>query len=347
MRFSALAPAAPIIARTLTMKRLCGFGLAILITVPSLSPQIAHLTSFKERRRSAPPQNALSLPIFYDQELKAKGFPSPLIRVRIAGHEALFIVDSGTGVNTLADWFAEQAGIAIEATTSRAQGFTGKENPIRVVNQIRGEWSDGRGFDLDQAIVVAFPALFESLHLGGLLSPQLLSPPGMAAVLDLTIPSLGFAPFAYTVSELKQTAFLAFPPVMTRACFNPDSVFVNRLYLTPVSISGIRNLLLIDTGATTTIFSEASRIAQKLERRSEPGPQSEGVLGAMNATQQVSDIKLVRGTSIVGLSSLIGPVSQSCNGVGILGMDALRECLLILGQRSMAFACDQVKRTGD
>src|ERR1700691_3874813 len=109
MRFSALAPAAPIIARTLTMKRLCGFGLAILITVPSLSPQIAHLTSFKERRRSAPPQNALSLPIFYDQELKAKGFPSPLIRVRIAGHEALFIVDSGTGVNTLADWFAEQA----------------------------------------------------------------------------------------------------------------------------------------------------------------------------------------------------------------------------------------------
>lgn len=280
------------------------------------------------------------MPIFYDQELAARGFPSPLIKIRIAGHDALFIVDSGAGVNTLADWFAAQAGIATEATSSRAQGSTGKENTIRVARNIQGELSDGEPLNLSEAAVVAFPALFESLHLGGLVSPQLLAPRGMAAVLDLTIPSLRFAPFAATVSKLKRAASSSSPSSETEACVNHDSIFVNRLYLTPVSISGMRDLLLVDTGATATIFSEGSKIARELSGRTVPGPQSEGVGGAMVGTHLVPAVALQRGGSIVTLNASIGDVSRSCDGEGILGMDALRACLLVLGEQSIALSCN-------
>ena len=51
-----------------------------------------------------------SLPVFYDRALAAQGFPNPLVKARIGGHEGIFIVDTG-GANVLAKWYADAAGI--------------------------------------------------------------------------------------------------------------------------------------------------------------------------------------------------------------------------------------------
>ena len=58
---------------------LCAEVLALFALAPPLSAQ----------------ESARSLPIFYDSALAAQGFPNPLVKARIAGHEAIFIVDSG------------------------------------------------------------------------------------------------------------------------------------------------------------------------------------------------------------------------------------------------------------
>jgi hypothetical protein len=129
-------------------------------------------------------------------------------------------------------------------------------------------------------VVVAFPALFESLHLGGLLSPQLLAPVGTAAVFDLRIPSLQFAPFARAVSDLQRSKSLPPPLTKTQACQNADSTVVNRQYLAPVTTHDATDLVLVDTGATKTIFSDESNIAHAIESFSELGPPSEGLGGA-------------------------------------------------------------------
>src|SRR5579863_9250555 len=92
-----------------------------------------------------------SLPIFYDAMLAAQGFPSPLLRARIAGHETLFIVDSGASVHVLADWFAEVAAIPTSTTTgSTARGSGGKTTAARVAHRLHGRWSDGQRFDLNE-----------------------------------------------------------------------------------------------------------------------------------------------------------------------------------------------------
>jgi hypothetical protein len=280
------------------------------------------------------------LPVFYDPGLAAQGFPSPLIKAEIGGHEALFIIDSGSSVNVLADWYAEEAEIPIRESSSTVKGSGGMETGTRSAFQLQGRWSDGRQFALKEALVVAFPQLFKSLHLGGLLSPQLLAPAGTAAVVDLRIPTLRFASFARALSELQRSKSSSGPHALSRVCENADSKFVNRQYLTPVTAAGVTDLMLVDTGATKTIFSDDAKIAHAIESASEPGPFSQGVGGEVNARRIVHGVQLLRGGRAIELNPSIGEVSAYCGAKGILGMDALRHCLLILGDKKMALDCE-------
>jgi hypothetical protein len=310
---------------------------ALSITTPAVSAQQTERTPTNTTAHSSA-STAEFLPIFYDPALVAKGFPSPLVKARIAGHEALFIIDSGASVNTLADWYARVAGIPTNTTAgSTATGSGGKTAAVRTAHRLRVHWSNGQGFTLKEVIVVAFPPLFETLHLGGLVSPQLLAPVGTAAVLDLKTPSLKFLPFARALSDLHLSQTITVPQ---QVCRNPDSQFVNRVYVAPVTTAGVTDRVLIDTGATTTIFSADSKIAHAIEAASELGPRSEGVGGEVSGQRMVRNVQLLRGGQIVALNPSIGEVSSSCDAKGLLGMDAMRSCVLILDDSEMAFACD-------
>jgi hypothetical protein len=221
--------------------------------------------------RSTLDESVRTLPVFYDSTMTAKGFPSPFLRVRIGEHEATFLVDSGASTHVFADWFVKAAGIPSLETDSTVQGSSGKSASERTVHQLHGAWSDGRSFNLDEAVVVSFPDFFESLHIGGLLSPQLLAAPGSAAVLNLKIPSFHFLPFAQAVSELRRSKSSKLTLDRTRACQNPTSHFKNREYVAPVSLGPVTDLMLVDTGATKTILSRESKLAQAIDMRSEPG----------------------------------------------------------------------------
>jgi hypothetical protein len=278
------------------------------------------------------------LPIFYDPALAAQGFPNPLVKARIAGHEAIFIVDSGASANVFADWYVEVARIPAVRSDSAAVDNAGKTAPERLVHRLQGRWSDGQRFSLNEAIVVAFPPLFKSLHLGGLVSPQLLAPPGMATVLDLRVPSLRFVPFARAQADLRRSKV----PVqfdLTQSCKNANSNLENRVYVAPATTAGVTDLMLVDTGGTETILSDRSKIVQAIGSGSEPGPRSEGV-GGETSGRMVRNVQLLRGGRIVTLNPSIGEVSERCGVRGILGMDALRSCSLILGEKEMAFSCD-------
>jgi hypothetical protein len=96
----------------------------------------------------------------------------------------------------------------------------------------------------------------------------------------------------------------------------------------------------VDTGATKTIFSEESNIAQAIEGGSELGPRSEGLGGEVGGQRMVRNVQLLRGGRIVALNPSIGKPSAACDAKGLLGMDALRGCLLILGENEMALTCD-------
>jgi hypothetical protein len=61
----------------------------------------------------------------------------------------------------------------------------------------------------------------------------------------------------------------------------------------------------------------------------------------MNGERIVRDVQLLRGGRVVALSPSIAKPSWPCNAQGLLGMDALHNCLLILGDNQMALTCDR------
>lgn len=285
------------------------------------------------------PTGTASLPIFYDRALTEQGFSNPLVKARIAGHEGIFIVDTGASANVLAKWYVEAAGIPSVSTDSSAIDLSGKAATERVAHGVQGHWSDGQRFSLNEAVVIAFPPYFKSLHLAGAVSPQLLAPAGMAAVLDLRTPSLHFMPFARALTDLRRSRAAMAPPDLSQPCRNANTKLVNRVYLAPVTSTGITELMQIDTGATGTTFSERSRIAKAIESRSQVDQHlSEGVGGAVRE-RIIRGVRLLRGGRTVVVNPSIGKISPPCQATGNLGIDALRNCTLILGDREMALSC--------
>ena len=88
------------------------------------------------------------------------------------------------------------------------------------------------------------------------------------------------------------------------------------------------------------IFSADSNIAHVIAINGELGPRSEGLGGEVNGRRIVRNVQLLRGGKTVALNPSIGEVSSSCGAKGLLGMDALRSCLLFLGKDEMAFMCE-------
>src|SRR5438309_3003009 len=91
-------------------------------------------------------QGSHTIPVYYDASLQAAGFPSPVVKATIAGHEGLFLIDTGAGVNTLAQWFADAAKIPTKPISTTLTGSTGAVSRARAALNIRGAWSDGKAF---------------------------------------------------------------------------------------------------------------------------------------------------------------------------------------------------------
>jgi len=255
------------------------------------------------------------------------GFRSPLVRASIHDRSVLFIIDTGAAVHTLASWLVTEAHIVTHTTKATTKGSTGVESPVSAVY---GEkiHLDGRSDDLRlaEAIVVEFPPVFEQQRIGGLLSPQLLAPRSMAAILDLRVPRLSFG---------RSPA----PSPGTRVCRNPDSLFVNRLYAAPVSISQLEGLMLVDTGATSSVAVASSAIGAALAGRASGTGRTQGVGGTATQSPKIPNVELQLGRGRAKVSLALGATAPTCGSDGQLGMDALRQCRLVLGESTFAWSC--------
>jgi predicted aspartyl protease len=279
-----------------------------------------------------------SVPLHYDVALAAAGFPNPLVRATINGQKAIFIVDTGASVNTLATWFAKAASLPVSETSATVRGSTGGKAHIQVVRGISGVFENGTLLRLDEAIVADLPRVFHDHQLGGLLSPQLLAPAGLAAVLDLRVPVLAFEPFNHASAQLPREA-AGFST--GNECTNRDSQFTNRQYSARISVEDVRGTLLLDTGATRTLVVPKSSIARKLSFRSIEKGRTAGVGGAVTNDRRVANVHLKLGGMKTILDLTVGGSPSNCGPDGLLGMDALGKCVLLLDVSRLAFSCEK------
>lgn len=274
-----------------------------------------------------PPSMPAEIKLHYDLSLARIGFPSPLLRGSVRGESAWFIIDTGAGVHTLASWFVGATHMSTHTANATVQGSTGVESSLQTVygEAIHGEGGNAE-IRLREAIVVDFPPVFKEHRIAGLLSPQLLAPQNMAAILDLRDPRLSFGPP---------------PPASagTRVCHNPASLFPNRLYAGPISMGNVETLMLVDTGATSSVAAPSSPVAAALAGRASETGHLQGVGGTAKLTRKVPGVALEFGGSGTTVALVIGASASTCGAGGLLGMDALRGCRLVLGESAFSWSC--------
>ena len=268
----------------------------------------------------------------YDTTLAAAGFPSPLLRVTIGGRRVWFIIDTGAGVHTIASWLVDAAGLATRESTAAVTGSTGAEQRVRSIAPVRGRLDEGATLPMAEGIVVELPPLFQQHEIGGLLSPQLLAT-GDAVVLDLTAPSMTIAPLAVAMARVGGADATA------RVCHNAASPFANRLYAVNVTAAGTPASLLVDSGATRTVAADQSLVAAQLAAQAVSGPQTQGVGGAVTSSRRVPGVALSFSGATTTLDLTLGPVGGGCGPDGLLGMDALKHCVLTLGESAFGWSC--------
>lgn len=271
----------------------------------------------------------------YNADLAAAGFPSPLLRATVNGQAVWFLVDTGAAVHTLASWFAKAAHLPTRASKTMLVGSTGATSQAKAAGTIQVETRDGSVFSVADAMVADFPQVFTDQRIAGLLSPQLLAPMGQAAVLNLRTPSLSFGPFRAAISDLGLVPSVA--TAGTRVC-PTQGMPAGRTYGVHVTVAGIQADMTADTGSTSTVVA-SSRIARALAARAVSGGELQGVGGDAQATKTVAGVTVVRAGVARPVDVTLGNSADSCGTDGLLGMDSLRGCTLILSDTAMAWSC--------
>lgn len=279
----------------------------------------------------------LVLSLSSDAAISDPNAPALGVQLTIGGHAAWFVFDTGAGAHTLASWFVDRAGLQLESADGlTAQDATGTEVAVQRIPAQHAESLDGHRFVVADAIVARFPPHFEEAAVGGLLNPQLLATPERATVLDLRSSELRAEPYAQAVRRLGAV------PVASEdleLCTQAEAPVPNLLYALRVRSQNGEAWLKLDTGANITVFRAGSPITQGLPLES--GGETMGVAGRRQPYQLAREVRL----SFVGHETtlnahVVESTAEGCGKDGLLGLDALSSCALILGPDSLAFACD-------
>jgi hypothetical protein len=125
----------------------------------------------------------------------------------------------------------------------------------------------------------------------------------------------------------------------THVCRNAQSPFENRQYAASATADGIGGTLLVDTGATSTLAATGSRIAGALADRASESGRTQGVGADAQTLGKAPNVRLERGGANSTIAVTIGGSASPCGPDGLIGMDALRQCVLVLGESAFAWSC--------
>jgi len=251
------------------------------------------------------------------------------------------LVDSGTNTHVVAGWFARKIGLPM-----RSEGDSGRDlrgRPIQTSRIDNADISiDGWG-PLARGPVLAseVPVVVEQLGIGGFISPQqLVGERGDAVLLDLAKGELRGVRWDETQRELAATGIPLLASGQGRMCEETMGTIKGLAFIIPGLVESQRVELLLSTGAQHSDLFATSAAGKRLASR--------GVAGGASFTASGRVVSRV----IKGAKVEVGSVSRSidvelmpdagdteCRRDGLVAMDVLRSCALLLGRGQLFGRC--------
>jgi len=274
-------------------------------------------------------------------ELNGRKFPLPLVHGSVAGEPVWMLVDTGANSHVIASWVARKVGLPM-----RALGDVGSDHTGRAVSAYTVEHP---GVVLDEwgalpdapMLVTDVPEPIERIGIGAFVSPQWLAAAGEATVLDFGAREMRSAAWDDATAALDALAGHDIAPHGARLCRDEASAIKGLAFVLPASVDGHGVDLLVDTGAHRTDLLTTSRAGKVLAGRATPSREQ------MYAASGLVKTSLVRAAALrIGDWSLTadidlvpGVADPVCPRDGVVSMDALQGCTLVLSRKGLRGRC--------
>jgi hypothetical protein len=285
----------------------------------------------------SPPRTARSVRLTF--ELDGRPFPLPLVHGSVGGEPTWMLVDTGTNSHVLAGWLARRLGYK-----AAARGDVGTDHAGHEISTTRVEHAsvtiDGWGTLADGPILVAeIPSPIEKLGIGVFLSPQSLAE-GASVVLDLPGREMHLASYSSAEKELRARG-RAITPEGGLACVDDEGSIRGLAYVIPAEVARERVMLLVDSGAERTDVFAESKVGRTLLPRSAPNKEQMYAASGRIQTRTVRKVPVSLGgwSGQADVDIIPGTSDPYCPRDGVVSMDVLSSCVLVLGPGRMTGFC--------
>jgi hypothetical protein len=265
----------------------------------------------------------------------------PFVHVVINGERTILLVDSGATDHALASWFAEQ--LNIEVYPSPADITVDHDGNQIAAKRARGVqlslegWGDVEGSD---PFVLELPSIFAEHGIGGILAPQLIRLPGQRLALDLAGGSLSVESeqCAEHRRTIPRSCLLSAQPVESCAS---GAHGVGPLFAVPAVVAGVAARLVVDTGSRETDVFASSAAGSRLANDPAKAVTLGYVASGSSPGTLVPSVKIELGTCAFSEPIVLdsGAPGKLCKQDGVIGIDVLGSCVLVIGDRGLSGTC--------
>ncbi len=279
--------------------------------------------------------------VTFQYELNGHHFPLPLVRGTVAGTQTWMLVDTGANSHVVAGWLARQVGLPLKKLGDLGSDHAGRTIATFRVDHPRMTIDEWGAVPDGPMLATEVPPFIEELGIGGFVSPQRLVEGGAGAVvLDFVGGEMRAARYEDALQKLGRHGS-AIAPKGGRVCEDDASPIQGLAFVIPASVEGRAVDLLVDTGAQRSDLLVSSGAGKALARRSVANKET-----LYAASGRMTSRTVKRATVNVGgyavrtdVDLIPGTADPYCPRDGVVSMDVLRSCVLVLGRTSMTGRC--------
>lgn len=275
-------------------------------------------------------------------EMRGRAFPMPIVSGTVEGQPTLMLVDTGANSHVIAGWFARKVGLALQEL-----GDVGTDHIGRAIQASRVEdphvTIQGWGpLDAGPMMATEVPDFIERLGIGAFISPQRLAREGDAVILDLAHAELREASEGEAARALDRAG--GSPLVgdgASHLCEEKEGAIHGLTHVLDASIDGTATRLMVDTGAAHSDLFLSSGPGKKLAAKAKKKREALYTASGKIQGRTLPSVRVSAGASsvVTDVDFIAGNDDPSCPRDGVLGMDLLRACVLVLGPRAIDGRC--------
>jgi hypothetical protein len=264
---------------------------------------------------------------------------------KIAGQSVLMLLDTGANSHVIAGWLARKLSVPMKKLGDIGTDHVGKSIATYRIDRLDMSIEGWGKLSAMPLLATEVPDVIEKLGIGAFISPQRLEEEGDAVVLDLRKGELRSAWWDDAHADLAETGSVLVEPPQAKVCQENDGPVKGLAFVVPSVIESQKVQLLVDTGAQHSDLFTSTPAGQKLVGQSTPNKEP-----MYTASGKISARKLKKAHVTTGrfamttdIDLIQGAADGSCPRDGVLAMDVLRSCTLLLGRSKMYGRCVPAK----